>query len=98
MKKIISISLAFIVFTACAWAAEADGTNSPDTNSFTLARIPDATHKPVCVTNTVIIAGEPVTYTAETGMLPILKADGTSRASIFYVAYTRVGLTNPAAR
>lgn len=98
MKKIISISLAFIVFAACARAAETDGTNSPDTNSFTLARIPDATHKPVCVTNTVIIAGEPVTYTAETGMLPILKADGTSRASIFYVAYTRVGLTNPAAR
>jgi len=52
----------------------------------------------VCVTNTVTIDGEPVTYTAETGMLPVLKADGTSRASLFYVAYTRQGVANKAAR
>jgi carboxypeptidase C (cathepsin A) len=60
--------------------------------------IPDATHKPVLITNTVTIAGERVTYTAETGMLPVLKADGTSRASVFYVAYTRPDVTNHAAR
>src|SRR5208282_2937081 len=62
------------------------------------ATIPDATHKPVFTTNTVAIAGRRVTYVAETGMLPILKTDGTSRASVFYVAYTRTGQTNPAAR
>jgi carboxypeptidase C (cathepsin A) len=56
----------------------------------TLAQIPDASHAPVRVTNTVSIAGERVTYVAETGMLPLLKPDGTSRASVFYVAYTRV--------
>jgi carboxypeptidase C (cathepsin A) len=49
-------------------------------------------------TNTVTIAGERVTYAAETGMLPILKNDGSSRASVFYVAYTRLGATNAASR
>lgn len=55
-----------------------------------LAKIPDASHAPVRVTNTVTIAGEKVRYVAETGMLPLLKPDGTSRASVFYVAYTRM--------
>jgi carboxypeptidase C (cathepsin A) len=81
-------------------APKADGTNAPADMSVTnlLAHIPDAAHGPVRVTNTVTIAGEPVTYTAETGMLPILKPDGKSRASVFYVAYTRLGHTNTAVR
>jgi carboxypeptidase C (cathepsin A) len=98
MKKILSISLVAIMLAAGGRAAETSGTNPADTNSFGLAMIPDATHEPVRITNTVTIAGEPVTYSAETGMLPILKADGTSRASIFYVAYTRLDTTNTAAR
>jgi carboxypeptidase C (cathepsin A) len=53
------------------------------------ATIPDATHKPVLTTNTVSIAGQSVTYVAEAGMLPLLKPDGSVRASVFYVAYTR---------
>ena len=60
--------------------------------------IPDATHKPVLTTNTVTIAGQPVTYVAETGMLPLLKPDGTLRASVFYIAYTRQGQTNVSSR
>jgi carboxypeptidase C (cathepsin A) len=62
------------------------------------ATIPDASHKPVFTTNTVTIAGESVKYVAEAGMLPILKEDGTTRASIFYIAYTRIGETNTAKR
>ncbi len=62
------------------------------------AIIPDATHKPVFTTNTVTIAGEPVKYMAETGMLPILKPDGTTSASVFYIAYTRLDKTNTATR
>src|ERR1035438_799070 len=78
-------------------AAEPAATNAPAAiNEF--AAIPDATHKPVLITNAVTIAGERVTYTAETGMLPVLKTDGTSRASVFYVAYTRTDTTNHAAR
>jgi len=74
------------------------GTNAPPAAKTEAATIPDATHKPVCITNTVAIAGQQVTYVAETGMLPILKPDGTSRASVFYVAYTRQGEKDPAAR
>jgi carboxypeptidase C (cathepsin A) len=79
-------------------AAEPGATNSAASNQppakADLATIPDAAFKPVRTTNSVIIAGEKVDYAAETGMLPILKNDGTSRASIFYVAYTRQGITN----
>ncbi len=67
-------------------------TNAP------LAQIPDASHAPVRVTNTVTIAGERVRYAAETGMLPILKPDGTARASVFYTAYTRLDLPGGATR
>jgi carboxypeptidase C (cathepsin A) len=74
------------------------GTNEPPAAKAEAGKIPDATHKPVCTTNTVTIAGERVTYVAETGMLPLLKPDGSSRASVFYVAYTRAGQTNAAAR
>jgi carboxypeptidase C (cathepsin A) len=76
----------------------AAGTNEPPAAKAEAGKIPDATHKPVLTTNTVTIAGERVTYVAETGMLPQLKPDGTSRASVFYVAYTRTGQTNAAAR
>ena len=103
MKKYNWILL--LAFAAGLHAAEAPKTNSPAarTNEPSAAKveagtIPDATHKPVCTTNTVAIAGRRVTYVAETGMLPILKTDGTSRASVFYVAYTRTGQTNLAAR
>ena len=78
-------------------AADVAPTNSPATNAPPAAKneaatIPDATHKPVFTTNTVTIAGQRVKYVAETGMLPILKADGTTSASVFYIAYTRTGL------
>ncbi len=63
-----------------------------------VASLPDATQKPVLTTNTVTIAGHPVRYVAETGKLPLLKSDGAARASVFYIAYTLEGQTNPAAR
>jgi len=90
MKKIATLLL-----FAAALALRAADTNAPaaapdkDKDKATLGQIPDASHAPVRVTNTVTIAGERVTYVAETGMLPLLKPDGTSRASVFYVAYTR---------
>jgi carboxypeptidase C (cathepsin A) len=86
MKKLL-----LFLLLAVALSLRAADTNAPaaakDANAF--AKIPDASHAPVRVTNTVTIAGERVTYVAETGMLPLLKPDGTSRASVFYVAYTR---------
>jgi carboxypeptidase C (cathepsin A) len=85
------------LFLAAALALRAADTNAPAAapdksapEKSALGKIPDASHAPVRVTNSVSIAGERVTYVAETGMLPLLKPDGTSRASVFYVAYTRV--------
>lgn len=103
MKKNLWTLLAVCVTGLCAAEtsktnAPAGGTNEPPAAKIEAGTIPDATHKPVLTTNTVSIAGQRVTYVAETGMLPLLKPDGTSRASVFYVAYTRTGQTNPAAR
>ena len=84
-------SLSVLLFLAAALALPAAETNAPATNAYTLAQIPDASHAPVRVTNTVTIAGEHIRYAAETGMLPLLKADGTSRASIS-VSYTHLTL------
>lgn len=97
MKKILCVlplALAFNLFAADKDKDKKDSstTNAPAAKTESLlAKIPDASHKPVFVTNTVTIAGEKVTYVAETGMLPILKGDGTSKASVFYTAYTREG-------
>ncbi len=89
------------MLAASLHAADAAPTNSPATNAppakNDAATIPDA-HKPVFTTNTVTIAGQSVKYVAETGMLPILKPDGTTSASVFYIAYTRIGETNMAVR
>jgi carboxypeptidase C (cathepsin A) len=101
----MKIIFCLLLMTAVAQvrAADAPNTNSPsaDINAPVkndAAMIPDATHKPVFTTNTVTIAGQRVTYVAETGMLPILKNDGTARASVFYVAYTRTSQTNKSTR
>src|SRR4051812_32611740 len=72
--------------------------NKDDDTKAKIATVPDAASKPVRITNTVTIAGQRILYTAETGMLPLLKNDGASRASVFYTAYTRLGESNPATR
>ena len=86
MKKI-----SVLLLLAAALTLRAADTNAPAAapDKAAFGKIPDASHAPVRVTNTVTITGERVTYVAETGMLPLLKPDGTSRASVFYVAYTR---------
>ena len=98
MKTIFG--LLSLALTAPLYAGTPAVTTSatPATNSVVQVKIPTADHAPVRVTNTVSIAGEAVTYAAETGMLPLLKPDGSSRASVFYVAYTRLETTNTARR
>jgi carboxypeptidase C (cathepsin A) len=97
-----SLTILLIVSALNLRAADTAQTNSPSgvTNTPSSAKatvsIPDATQMPVSTTNSVTIGGQRVKYVAETGMLPLLKADGSSRASVFYVAYTRLGETNGA--
>ena len=73
-------STLMLLMASAMWLCAADGTEtnsaSGDTNAPPAAKkeevkppagtIPDATHKPVFTTNTVTIAGQRVTYTAET--------------------------------
>ncbi len=96
------LSLALLLATFPLGAAETNpptATNSPvSAEKSALGKIPDASHPAMRVTNTVTIAGEPVTYVAETGMLPLLQPDGSSRASVFYVAYTKRDEPNQAKR
>jgi carboxypeptidase C (cathepsin A) len=100
MKKLLCLPAIFAALPLLAAEPAADkaaATNAPAAKN-DLAVIPDASYHPVLTTNSVTIAGERVTYAAETGMLPVLKSDGTSRASVFYVAYTRQDQTNTPAR
>jgi carboxypeptidase C (cathepsin A) len=92
MKKLfLMLPLAFAALVSCA----APKSDSPDENTNKPASknepivIPNATNRPVFTTNTITIGGERVKYVAETGMLPVLKKDGSTIASVFYVAYTR---------
>ncbi len=93
MKLILALALT-LVWGALSLpaAAEPAATNAPASSATNPAavKIPDALSAPVRITNSVTIAGQKVTYVAETGMLPLLKPDGTSRANVFYTAYTRV--------
>ena len=101
MKKlcrILPLALATSLCAAPTTNTPTADTNAPPAGKNEAATIPDATHKPVFTTNTVAIAGQRVTYVAETGMLPMLAPTGSVRASVFYVAYTRAGETNKAAR
>jgi carboxypeptidase C (cathepsin A) len=105
MKKICTLLPLVLILRLAAAApagppheneATAGNTNATPAGKTEAATIPDATHKPVFTTNTITIAstlpggGTTVTYVAETGMLPILAPTGSVRASVFYVAYTRI--------
>lgn len=99
MKKVfLFLPLALIAQLSLAAPKSDSSDDSTNPPAVVPVIIPDATNAPVITTNTVTIAGERVTYVAETGLLPILKSDGDTIASIFYVAYTRTGETNKASR
>ena len=100
MKKIFLLLMLALMASSCAAAPKSDSsdkdTNAPVKDEAVM--IPNSTNTPVCITNTVTTAGEQVTYVAETGMLPVLKKDGSTIASVFYVAYTRRGETDMSKR
>jgi len=98
---LLAVMTAAAIATRAFAADSTDKTNAPPAKKEepkVLAVVPDAATKPTIITNTLTIAGQSVTYMAETGMLPLLKNDATSRASVFYIAYTRQGETNLARR
>ena len=55
------------------------------------ATVPDASDEPVMTSHSVTVGKTKLSYTTETGMLPLLKNDCTAKASMFYIAYTLYG-------
>lgn len=101
MKTIFLVPVFLLAVHASILAAPKpplEATNGPAESKMDVAIIPDASRKPVLVTNTVTISGQRIPYIAETGMLPILTSTGSVRASVFYIAYTRTGGTNKNSR
>lgn len=85
---------AFNVLSGTATLAEdpAEEQKSKTTNDDgkPVVTIPNAGSEPAVITNTIAIDGRKITYAAETGMLPLLKKNGEPRASVFYIAYTKL--------
>ena len=62
------------------------------------SRIPDAFDKPVSSEQSIVIDGKQISYRTEAGMLPLLKDDGSPKASVFFVSYTLNNTGNTATR
>jgi len=54
--------------------------------------------EPVTTKHSVNIGGTSVSYEATAGHLTLTKEDGTVRAKVFFIAYTKTGVTDPATR
>lgn len=55
-------------------------------------------HTPSTVRKTVSIGGQAITYDVTVGHLPLIREDGTERAKVFFIAYTRTGVADPTKR
>jgi carboxypeptidase C (cathepsin A) len=53
---------------------------------------------PVSTKHTVTIGGKQIDYTATAGHLVLTKEDGSIRARVFFVAYTKNGISDPSTR
>jgi carboxypeptidase C (cathepsin A) len=91
LARVGAMSVCALIGGGVALAAE-DTTNSkPEkapTAEHAVATLPDASKPPVVTEHAISINGRELAYKAEAGMLPLLKEDGSPRASVFYVAYT----------
>jgi len=72
-------------------AGPALGRETPPQPEQKPAAVPDAAAEPVVVEHEIVIDGQILSYRSETGMLPLLADDGSTKASVFFVAYTLAG-------
>ena len=77
-----------ILITAPSWALAGDSTKA-DIAIF---------QKPVTTKHSVTIDGKKIDYEATAGHLTLVKEDGTPRAKVFFIAYTKTGVTDPSTR
>lgn len=82
----IKYILAFVVCTVVVWSADS-----------TKATLP-IYQEPVTTSHSVAIGGKTIEYEATAGHLTLTKEDGTVRAKVFFVAYTKKAEKDPAKR
>ncbi len=85
MKILVAIS---ILFAACFTAHAADSAAAKAALYQT----------PVTTKHSVSINGAQVSYEATAGHLTLLKEDGSPRAKVFFIAYTKTGVSDPSTR
>lgn len=91
----MTLSHALLVFAPCLVVQEAPTAEAPAQAEAPVA----ATTEDVSVTrHTLAIAGHEFAYTATAGTLALREEDGTEKARLFYVAYTRDDVEDLAAR
>ncbi len=78
--------------TATALAQPAAGQTAADDEKKAEPAEPVVTH------HTCTIGGEEIAYTATTGMIALKEEDGTKKADVFFVAYTRDGIDDLSSR
>ena len=86
----LALLLLLTITSAAVAGSESDKKKEADAEPVdtSMATIPDAGEPPVITNHMVTVSQQTFRYTAEAGMLPLLKEDGTPQASVFYVAYT----------
>jgi len=112
-QMLVFVLVLFSAFTENSIFADdvsSDTNNTPATQTGTVidprsktspanvSTVPDASVKPIITEHTVTIDGTKLIYKAEAGMLPLLKDDGSPKASVFFVAYRKRDVLDPAAR
>lgn len=84
MRLLLTPCLALALLTPCF--AEGDKTNADKTKE---AAKEQSNAKPVVTQGKVTITGKSIDYTATTGKIALKDEEGKTKASIFYISYTR---------
>ncbi|MCI0606325.1 peptidase S10 [bacterium] len=94
MRRILALVSMFIITTAIGFAEE-ENAKKKDTPEFKAEfpkeLISDTKH-------TIRIDGKPVEYTATAGNILLKEENGRPKASIFFMAYARTGMSDPSKR
>ena len=94
MKKLV---LAFYFLSFCYLPTTAQKSEQPAVSGTARSDVSPDPELSV-TTHTITLGGEKITYKATSGYLPQRDENGKVRANIFFTAYTREGIANPATR
>lgn len=86
MIRIILLTVAAITAATVSFAADSTKAGTPIFQT------------PVTTRHSVTIGGKRIEYEATAGHLTLTKEDGTERAKVFFIAYTKTGVTDPSTR